>query len=112
MKNQKSDPKGSKQFFGAVTPVPNIPKEKTPEQAEFDAHFSGPYDNEGPNPLIKVGLRLTTPTCPPLPEELESKVHETLVNYAPGEVVASFANYPHSFCFVTYPSGKKFEISR
>lgn len=111
MKNQKSDPKGSKQFFGAVTPVPNILEEKTQEQAEFDEAFSGPYEEQAE--YVKPrGLRLTTPTCPPLPEELESKVHETLVNYAPGEVVASFANYPHSFCFVTYPSGKKFTISR
>lgn len=110
MKNQKSDPKGSKQFFGAVSPVPNIPEEKTPEQAEFAAHFSGPYDNEGPNPLIK-GLRLTTPTCPPLPEELESKVQEVLAN-SPGEVVMSWRLEPHSCVIVTWPSGQKHTIPR
>lgn len=111
MKNQKSDPKGSKQFFGAVTSVPNTPEEKTPEQAEFDEHFSGPYDNEGPNPLIKVGLRLTTPTCPPLPEELESKVQEVLAN-SPGEVVMAWRLEPHSCVIVTWPSGQKHTIPR
>jgi len=101
MKHQKQDPKGSKEV-------------KQTEQEEFAATFSGPYDKEDDyNPLVKPqGLRLTTSTCPPIPEELESRVQEKLANEAVGEVVASWATKPHSFVFVTYPSGKKLQIPR
>lgn len=100
MKHQKPDPKGSKEV-------------KQSEQEEFKAAFSGPYDKEDNyNPLIKSQrLRLTTPTCPPLPEELESKVQEVLASNS-GEVVGAWRLEPHSCVIVTWPSGQKHIIPR
>lgn len=89
------------------------PKEEVKEiviDPEFEAVISGPYEEEAP-PVKPVGLRLTTPTCPPVPEELESKIQEVLANSS-GEVVASWRLEPHSCVFVTWPSGQKHTIPR
>lgn len=92
------------------TPKPKEEVTGTKIDPEFEAVIAGPYEEEvKPNPL--VGLRLTTLTCPPVPEELESKIQEVLANNL-GEVVASWKLERNNCIFVTYPSGKKLTIPR